>query len=228
MPEVPHHDPNEFAAHDANGDVKMHTDIDDHLNRLFAADKAEIPWWTSLYENIHDLIKPEKLPPLEVTSRPVAVKSIWGLYDKDPKSRYISVGIHILAFTLLMIGFTSKTVQKKIADNLNLIDPNIKPYIPPKKTGGGRRRRRRSARAFAGDERAGSQAFDEAVHASDDREGAAEAGDDADDYRASRRCSSAEQLAELGRPAGEAFQHVERAGFRRRHGQWQRRRSGLG
>src|ERR1700676_4983826 len=101
MPEVPHPDSNETAAHDASGQVKMQTDMDDHLNRLFAADKAEIPWWTSLYENIHDLIKPEKLPPLVITSHPVAVKSIWGLYDRDPKSRYISVGIHILAFTLL-------------------------------------------------------------------------------------------------------------------------------
>jgi protein TonB len=119
--------------------VRLQTEMNDHLDRLFAADKAEIPWWTSLYQNIHDVIKPEKLPPLMITSRPVAVKSIWGLYDKDPKSRYISVAIHVAAFTLLMVGFTSKTVQKKLTETVDLIDPNIKPYIAPaqKKAAGG-------------------------------------------------------------------------------------------
>src|SRR3954451_6428677 len=112
MPEVPHNDPAETAAHDANRVVKLRTEMDDHLNRLFAADKAEIPWFISLYQNIRDVIKPEKLPPLEITSKPVAVKSIWGLYGSDPKSRYISVAFHVTAFALLMIGFTNKAVQQ--------------------------------------------------------------------------------------------------------------------
>src|SRR5579863_3699380 len=120
MPEVPHQDPHETAAHNANGEVKLRTDIDDHLNRLFAADKAEIPWWISLYQNIHDLIKPEKLPPLEITSKPVAVKSIWGLYAPKANSFYSSTGILAVIFTLLMVTFTNKAIQKKISDNLNL------------------------------------------------------------------------------------------------------------
>ncbi|MGD1074062.1 MAG: energy transducer TonB [Bryobacteraceae bacterium] len=52
-----------------------------------------IPWYVSLYRSIGELIRPEKLPPLEVTSRPVAVKDIWGLYARDPRSRFLSVGI---------------------------------------------------------------------------------------------------------------------------------------
>ncbi len=139
MPEVPHNDSAETAAHDANGAVKMHTDVNDHLDRLFAADKAEIPWFVSLYQNIHDLIRPEKLPPLEITSQPVAVKSIWGLYANNPRSWYISVGLQSTIFALLLIGFTNKTVQQKITEKLNLIDPNIEAYKPPapKQAGGG-------------------------------------------------------------------------------------------
>jgi periplasmic protein TonB len=140
MPEVPPHDRNDTAAHNADGEVKMQTDINDHLNRLFAADKAEIPWWTSLYENIRDVVRPEKLPPLVLTSKPVAVKSIWGLYKGDPKSWGISLAIQGTIVALLLITFTNATVQKKIAENLNLIDPNIPNYIPPKKAaaqGGG-------------------------------------------------------------------------------------------
>src|SRR5271170_6250115 len=111
MPEVPHHDSAETAAHDASGAVKMRTDMNDHLDRLFAADRAEIPWFVSLYQSIHDLIKPVKLPPLEITSKPVAVKSIWGLYAINPKSFYSSTAILGTVFALLMITFTNKAVQ---------------------------------------------------------------------------------------------------------------------
>ncbi len=140
MPEeVPRPDLSETAAHDATGAVKMHTDANDHLDRLFAADKAEMPWFVSLYQNIHDLIRPPKLPPLEITSQPVPVKSIWGLYANKPRSWFISTSIQSLVFALLMITVTSKTVQQKIATNFNIIDPNLKPFIPekPKAAGGG-------------------------------------------------------------------------------------------
>src|SRR6266699_1128214 len=133
MPEVPHGDPAETAAHYPNGEVKLHTEVNDHLDRLFAADKAEIPWFVSLYQNVRDLIKPEKLPPLEITSKPVAVKSIWGLYQGDPKSRYISVAVHVVAFSLLMIGATNKAVQQKIREGVSIIDPNLRPYEAPRK-----------------------------------------------------------------------------------------------
>jgi TonB family protein len=131
MPEVPPNDRNDTAAHNAQGEVKMQTDINDHLNRLFAADKAEIPWWISLYQNIRDVVKPEKLPPLILTSKPVAVKSIWGLYKNDPKSWGMSVAIQAAVVAILLIGFTSTTVQKKIKENLNILDP-ITPYVAPK------------------------------------------------------------------------------------------------
>ena len=138
MPEVLHSDPAETAAHDANGAVKMRTDMNDHLDRLFAADKAEIPWFVSLYQNLHDLIRPEKLPPLEITSKPVAVKSIWGLYAMKPRSFGTSGSIVGVVIFLLLFTFSNKTIQQKIASKLDLIDPNIEPYKPaPKKAGGG-------------------------------------------------------------------------------------------
>ena len=58
-----------------------------------------------------------------LTSQPVAVKDIWGLYQKDPKSRYISVAIHIAVFALLMIGATNKQVQKALKQSVSIIDP---------------------------------------------------------------------------------------------------------
>jgi periplasmic protein TonB len=139
MPEVLHSDPTDTAAHDATGAVKMHTDINDHLDRLFAADKAEIPWFVSLYQNIHELIKPPKLPPLEITSKPVAVKSIWGLYAPNAKSFYSSTGLLLGIFALLMITVTTTVVKKVNQPITDLIDPNLKPYVAPpqKKAAGG-------------------------------------------------------------------------------------------
>jgi len=112
-------------------------DPDDHLSRLFAADKAEIPWFVSLYRTVHDLIKPEKLPPLELTSRPIAVKDIWGKDDKDAQSKFISVGIHIAVFALLMLVGTNKAVQNALKQVTPLyID--VTPFKPaPKPAGGG-------------------------------------------------------------------------------------------
>ena len=117
-----------------------HQHADDHLDRLFAADKAEIPWWVSLYQNLHDVIKPEKLPPLMLTSKPVAVKDIWGLYRPDPKSFISSTGIVVAVFFILIaIGATNKAVQKKIAESVTLVAPisAFKPDVKPAGGGGG-------------------------------------------------------------------------------------------
>jgi len=103
---------------------------DDNLSRLLAPDTSETPWYKSLYENISELINPPKLPPLVLTSKPVAVKDIWGDYKKDPKSQAISLGIHVAVVSLLLFGFTSKTVQQAVKQSVTLVAPNLKPFEP--------------------------------------------------------------------------------------------------
>jgi periplasmic protein TonB len=112
---------------------------DGHLDRLLAPAAVEIPWYVSLYGSLRDLIRPQRLPPLETTSRPVAVKEIWGMYARDSRSRYMSLGIHAAVFALLMFGLTSPTVRKAIHQNFTMLDPNLKPFIPekPKQNSGG-------------------------------------------------------------------------------------------
>ena len=128
MSDLLHTHPIDTAVHDASGAVKLYTEPSDHLARLLAPE-TEIPWYVSIFEAIKELFNPKQLPPLELTSKPVAVKDIWGLYESDPKSRYYSMGGHVAVFALLWFGFTSPTVQKAIRNTL-LIDPNIKPYVP--------------------------------------------------------------------------------------------------
>jgi len=105
---------------------------DDHLGHLLAPAAVEIPWYQSLYCNVRDLVRPEKLPPLHLTSRPVPVQDIWGLYANDPKNRLISVGIHIAVFSMVLFGMTSPQVRKAVTSKYDLIDPNLKPFIPAK------------------------------------------------------------------------------------------------
>ena len=57
--------------------------------------EVEEPWYRSLIQNVKDTFNPPKLPPLEVTSKPVAVKDIWGLYGRQKKSFMMSTGFQI-------------------------------------------------------------------------------------------------------------------------------------
>src|SRR5580693_7341130 len=107
-----HHYDAEVAVHDAQGNIKLRVEADDHLSRLLAPD-TEIPWYKSIYENILELIKPEKLPPLELTSKPVAVKDIWG-EGTNPRRVGASIIIHGAIFAALILIGTNDKVQKAI------------------------------------------------------------------------------------------------------------------
>src|SRR6185436_4846607 len=113
----------------------------DHLDHLLVSE-IETPWYKSFVENIRELINPPKLPPLDVTSKPVAVKDIWSHDGKKKYSTLYSVGIHIgLVFLLILVG-TNKTVQQKAKEAVIIFAPDLAPYEPPaakqqKKMGGG-------------------------------------------------------------------------------------------
>jgi TonB family protein len=115
---------------------------DDHLSRLLVTGVEE-PWYRSLIQNIKDTFTPPKLPPLEVTSKPVAVKDIWGLYGRDKKSFMMSTGFQIAVVALLFTVFSTKVVQDQVKQVATLVMPaDIDPYMPkmaPKKQtmGGG-------------------------------------------------------------------------------------------
>jgi protein TonB len=117
-------------------------DADDHLSRLLV-DQVEEPFYKSLIQNIKDLINPPKLPPLELTSKPVAVKDIWGLYGRQKKSFALSLTLQLGAVVLLFTVLSAKPVQDKIKQVATLVLPTdlLPPEAPPKaqimKGGGG-------------------------------------------------------------------------------------------
>jgi len=134
-----------MAAHDGSmgypsgNNPQGDSDPDIHLKRLLAAE--EEPFYKSFFRNVKEAIRPPKLPPLEVTSKPVPVKEIWGFYGgKEKQAGVTSLLIHVAVVGLLLIIGTNPMVQQAIKEQVSLIAPDIAPYkAAPKKDlmGGG-------------------------------------------------------------------------------------------
>lgn len=104
-------------------------------------DATRLGFVQSLRLNIKDALFPEKLPPLELTSKPVAVKSMWGKSEYSNKSRAVSMAVHIgLVIIGLAVG-TNQTVQQTVRQTVTLYAPDLSAYMPtpeaPKPAGGG-------------------------------------------------------------------------------------------
>ena len=90
----------------------------------------------SLAGNLRDALFPEKLPPLKLTSRPVAVRDIWE--KKDPKkSASASLMVHaaIIGALILASIYGGKAVQQARKETVTLIAPSISDYLPMTKPG---------------------------------------------------------------------------------------------
>lgn len=113
---------------------------DAHLNRLLV--EAEMPWYASFVENVRYLFE-KPPPPLNVTSKPIPVKDIWGDYRYGKISGPASVGLHVLAVGLILlsgrlVAQKAAPVMKEITHLLAPISPYV-PDLPPaaKQMGGG-------------------------------------------------------------------------------------------
>lgn len=120
----------------------FYNNADDHLSRLLVSEVEE-PWYHSFIKNLKETLNPPKLPPLVLTSKPVAVKDIWGLYGRQRKSFMMSTGFQVAAVGLLFTVFSTKPVQNAVKATMSLVMPtDVNEYTPkaaPKKQamGGG-------------------------------------------------------------------------------------------
>ncbi len=118
------------------------TTPEDHLDHLLAAGIEE-PWYRTFFQNVKDAIAPPKLPPLDVTAKPVAVKDIWGEYRYGKQAALSSTLIHVGVVALLFTLATNKQVQQAVKHTVSLVAPldtaPLVPDLPPKKVqaGGG-------------------------------------------------------------------------------------------
>jgi TonB family protein len=102
------------------------------------------PWYGTFFSDLKEYFFPPKLPPLQVTSKPVAVKDIWGFYsDKRKHAAGMSVALHVLFVVLSIALGANPHVQKAVKQTVSLVAPiDLAPWVPdaaPKKQtmGGG-------------------------------------------------------------------------------------------
>jgi len=114
---------------------------DDHLSHLLTPKSLETPWYKTFFKNVKEAINPPKLPPLEVTSKPIEVPSVWGFYGGHEKTAGLSsILIHIGVVLLVLWIGSLKPVQKLVNQTVTqLFAPDLKPYLPEKQAqhGGG-------------------------------------------------------------------------------------------
>jgi protein TonB len=105
-------------------------ELDAFLGKAF----EEKPFWKELYDNVHDVLFPPKLPPLELTSTPIPVADPMAV-KRSPLSIGISVLVNGAILALLLYAFRDKIpVLKKM--NLSNIDINVSAWKPQTKKAG--------------------------------------------------------------------------------------------
>src|ERR1039457_5168773 len=105
---------------------------DDNLSHLLL-NQLEDPWYRTLIKSVKELISPPKLPPLEVTSKPIPVKDIWGLYGRQKKSFMMSTGVQTLIVAVVCILGITKQGQMAVKHVATLFIDTAPPDMAPKK-----------------------------------------------------------------------------------------------
>jgi TonB family protein len=98
----------------------------------------------NFFQNVRDALFPKKLPPLQVTSKPVPVKDIWSKNTQFTRVQALSIAVHVGVLALIIVPsllmITSPGTTK--ANNVDITQLDVSPYLPKlkpaaKKAGGG-------------------------------------------------------------------------------------------
>jgi len=101
----------------------------DHLERLLLPASIDGPWYRSLWSNLQDFLRPASVP-LDITSKPVLVRDIWGQYGRQKKSWAMSLALQSAVVLLLFTVASSQVAPQKVARIITLLAPNIAEYQP--------------------------------------------------------------------------------------------------
>ncbi|HEY9126236.1 MAG TPA: energy transducer TonB [Acidobacteriaceae bacterium] len=105
------------------------TSEDHQLDALLGKAFEQKSIFADLFDNIHDLFFPPKLPPLELTSTPIAVADPMAV-KRSPVSFAISAAINIGIILICLFAFRKQIAQVIPPKLLSNIDVNIAPWKP--------------------------------------------------------------------------------------------------
>ena len=100
-------------------------ELDAFLGKAF----EEKSVFADLFENVHDLFFPVKLPPLELTSTPIPVPDRMAV-KRSPASIAISVVVNGGILALLLFAFRNQIANVVKGPTLSLLDPNVSTWKP--------------------------------------------------------------------------------------------------
>ena len=112
------------------------------LNLLLPQGTLEVPLWKSLFASIDAALFPKKLPPLQLTSKPIAAGELWGEHLTRPwwRSVFENLGDVFFPKKLPPLQLTSRPVegQNELDDDLALpwyrsLYSNMQEALFPKK-----------------------------------------------------------------------------------------------
>jgi periplasmic protein TonB len=117
---------------------KLDRDGNDPLNDLFGKSFEQKPIWTDLYESVRDAVFPPKLPPLELTSKPIPTPDRMAV-----KTNPWAIGTATLAnggilAILILMGLSSTMhhfPKSSLGDDVQLKDFTL--FAPSKASAGG-------------------------------------------------------------------------------------------
>jgi TonB family protein len=110
-------------------------ELDAFLGKAF----EEKPIWRDLYENIHDVFFPKKLPPLELTSTPIPVPDRMAV-KPNPWAIGISTTVNISILIVLLFFVGKKIIEKvhpQVLANIDVSDILKGPQMANPAGGGG-------------------------------------------------------------------------------------------
>jgi protein TonB len=102
------------------------------LDFLVKSDQFDKSLWQSIRQQIRERLHPEKLPPLQLTSRPVKVRDIWGQYNYKKRGVFSSAVLHFLVIGAI-VGMTiagRQVVKQFKQEHVILVAPDISDYMP--------------------------------------------------------------------------------------------------
>ena len=89
--------------------------------RFFRRTDAEKSLFSSLRDNIKTAFFPEKLPPLQLSSKPIKVRSIWGSYDYKQEGAGVSLAVHVV----MIAGLIGLSIMSSRAVKLDTKPQNV-------------------------------------------------------------------------------------------------------
>jgi len=131
-----------MASTEVNPNINLNPANEPELHLLLAPDTFE-PLWKSLFRGLDEFFFPKKLPPLNLESKPVPVKDIWGFYNYKKNGALGSTVAHVIVIGLIIGGtilgrrMVTRVEAKQPQVEIKLVDPGDYTLKPAKTQAGG-------------------------------------------------------------------------------------------